>query len=90
MLVSAEFQKEKCLFNSSSKELSKSLFFKTIVSYNYNRHFFSFLKIFSCTQQDFVNLWKKCTAKPHSFLVIDTALASDSHLHFRKNLSERT
>ena len=26
--------------------------------------------------QDFMNLYKKCTAKPYSFLVIDTTLAS--------------
>ena len=28
--------------------------------------------------QDFINFYKKCTAKPYSFLVIDTTLASDS------------
>ena len=39
--------------------------------------------------QDFMNLYKKCTAKPYSFLVIDTALASDNFLRFRKNLLER-
>ena len=27
--------------------------------------------------QDFTNLYKKCTAKPYSFLVIDTTLTSD-------------
>ena len=39
--------------------------------------------------QDFMNLYKKCTAKPYSFLVIDTTLASDNPLRFRKNLLER-
>ena len=39
--------------------------------------------------QDFMNLYKKCTAEPHSFLIIDTTLASDNSLHFRKNLFER-
>ena len=39
--------------------------------------------------QDFMNLYKKCTAKPYSFLVIDTTLASDNPLPFRKNLAER-
>ena len=39
--------------------------------------------------KDFMNLYKKCTAKPYSFLVIDATLASDNPLHFRKNLSER-
>ena len=39
--------------------------------------------------QDFMNLYKKCTAKPYSFLVIDTTLPSDNSLRFRKNLVER-
>ena len=37
----------------------------------------------------FINLYKKCTAKPYSFLVIDTTLSSDNPLHLRKNLLER-
>ena len=40
--------------------------------------------------QDFKNLYKKCTAKPYSFLVIDATLASDNPLCFRKKLLERT
>ena len=40
--------------------------------------------------QDFANIYKKCTEKPYSFLVIDTTLASDNPLRFRKNLLERT
>ena len=39
--------------------------------------------------QDFMNLYNKCTAKPYSFLVTDATLASDNPLHFRKNLVER-
>ena len=35
-----------------------------------------------------MNLHKKCTAKPYSFLVIDIALTSDKVLHFKKNLVE--
>ena len=35
-----------------------------------------------------MNLYKKCTAKPFSFSVIDTTLASDNPLRFRKNLLE--
>ena len=38
---------------------------------------------------DFMNPYKKCTEKTHSFFVIDTTLASDNSLHFRKNLLER-
>ena len=38
---------------------------------------------------DFMNLYKKCTEEPYSFLVFDTTLASDNSSRFRKNLSER-
>ena len=39
--------------------------------------------------QDFMNLYKKCTANPYSFFVIDSTLASNISLRFRKNLLER-
>ena len=39
--------------------------------------------------QDFMNLYKKCTAKSYDLLVIDTTLTSDNPLRFRKNLVER-
>ena len=39
--------------------------------------------------QDFMNLYKKCIAKPYSFLIIDTTLASDNSLRFRKNPLEK-
>ena len=39
--------------------------------------------------KDFMNLYKKCTAKPYSFLVIDATLASDNTSHFIKNLLGR-
>ena len=39
--------------------------------------------------KDFINLYKKCTAKPYSFLVIDATLASDNPSRFRKNLLDR-
>ena len=35
--------------------------------------------------KDFMSLYKKCTTKPYSFLVIDARLVS---LRFRKNLLE--
>ena len=38
--------------------------------------------------KDFINLYKKCTAKPYCFLVIDAVLSSGNRLHFRTNLSE--
>ena len=36
-----------------------------------------------------MNLYKRCTEQPYSFLVVDTTLASDDSLHFRKNLAEK-
>ena len=39
--------------------------------------------------RDFENLYKKCTAKPYSFLVIDATLASDNPSRFRRNRLER-
>ena len=39
--------------------------------------------------QDFMNLYKKCTAKPYSLLVIDATLSSNNPLRFRKNLVKR-
>ena len=38
--------------------------------------------------QDFMNLCKKFTTNPCSFLVNDATLASDNPLYFRKNLSQ--
>ena len=39
--------------------------------------------------RDFMNLYKKCTAKPFSVLFIDTTFGSDNHLLFRKIVLER-
>ena len=36
--------------------------------------------------KDFLKMFKKCTAKPYSFLVIDTTSSSGNPLTFRKNL----
>ena len=36
--------------------------------------------------KDFLKIYKKCTAKPHSFLVIDSTLSSDNPLRFINNL----
>ena len=36
--------------------------------------------------KDFMQIFKKYTATPYSFLVNDTTLSSDDHLRFRKNL----
>ena len=39
--------------------------------------------------EDFISLYKKCTKKPYSFLVIDTTCASDNPSRFRNNILER-
>ena len=36
--------------------------------------------------KDFMNIYKKCTKEPYSFLVNDTTFLSDDSLRFRKNL----
>ena len=36
--------------------------------------------------KDCINIYKKCTAEPYSFLVNDASLPSDNPLSFRKNL----
>ena len=36
--------------------------------------------------RDFINIYKKYTNKPYSFLVNDTTFSSDDPLRFRKNL----
>ena len=36
--------------------------------------------------KDFMQIYKKCTTEPYSFLVNDTTLPSDGPLRFRKNL----
>ena len=36
--------------------------------------------------EDFVNIYRKCTAEPYSFFVNDTTLVSNNPLGFRKNL----
>ena len=37
--------------------------------------------------KDFIEIYRKCTDKPFSFLVIDTTLPSNNSLRFRKNLN---
>ena len=36
-----------------------------------------------------MNLYKQCTGKSFSFLLIDATLSSDNRFRFRKNLAER-
>ena len=36
--------------------------------------------------EDFINIYRECTAEPYSILVNDTTLSSNNPLRFRKNL----
>ena len=36
--------------------------------------------------KNFIQIYKKCTAEPYSFLVNDATFSSDNPLRFRKNL----
>ena len=36
----------------------------------------------------FLNIYRKCTSEPYSFLTIDTTLPASNSLRFRKNLSD--
>ena len=38
--------------------------------------------------EDFIEIYKKCTAEPCSFVVNDATLPSDNPIRFRKNYSE--
>ena len=38
------------------------------------------------SNKDFVNIYRKCTDEPYSFLVNDTTFTSNNSLRFRKNL----
>ena len=65
-----------------------------IIRLNFTHHFIMNIPIKQELQQiasdhsldihfeDFINLYKKCTAKPYSFLENETTLASDNPLHF--------
>ena len=37
--------------------------------------------------KDFIEIYRKCTDKPYSFLVINTTLPSNNSLRFRENLN---
>ena len=49
----------------------------------------SFNHLIDIDFEDFVNLYKKCTAKLYSFLVINSSLGCNDPLRFRKNLLKR-
>ena len=39
--------------------------------------------------KEFMNFYKKCTAKPYSLLVIDASITSDNLVYFKRKVVER-
>ena len=60
------------------KNLSRQKFQQIVFNYSSDIEFY-----------DFMNCYKKCTAKPYFSLLNDYTLVSDNPLRFRKNLLER-
>ena len=86
-------------FNMSLVFISQS-FFKVPKDFRLNTTHFFIMKIpnkrelqqmalnnsSDINTKEFINIYKKCTDKPYSFLVNDTTLSPDDPLRFRKNL----
>ena len=70
--------------------LNSTHYFITKIPNKQELHQIAFNRSSDTYFKDFMNLYKECTTKPCSYLVIDAALASDNPSRFRKNLSERT
>ena len=78
-------------------------FFKVSQNVKLNTKHFAFIKIRNKTEleqngyihasdtdcKDFMDLYRKCTAKPYSFLVIDDIFALDNSFWFRNTLLEK-
>ena len=73
--------------------------FKVLKDVRLNSAHFLIMKIYELQQiainhsldinfEDFIKIYKKCTAEEYSFLVNDTTLPSDNALRFRKNILE--
>ena len=68
------------------------LYFKVLIDVRLNTSHFFIAKIkenfnkSDIITKDFANIYRKCTDEPYSFLLIDTMLASNNSLRFRKNL----
>ena len=77
-------------FAAQKNRLNSTHYFIMTISNKRKLQQFAFNHLSNIGFENFMNLYKKCTAKPYSFLTIDTTLASDIPLRFRKNLLERT
>ena len=73
--------------------------FKVLKDVRLNSAHFLIMKIYELQQiainyslninfEDFIKIYKKCTAEEYSFLINDTTLPSDNALRFRKNILE--
>ena len=69
----SKFNKLSCYKTPNKRELQQ-------IAYNHSS---------DINLKDFMNLYKKCSAKLYSFLVIDTTYTSNNPSHFKKNLLER-
>ena len=65
------------------------MFFTTKVPNKQELQLIGFNNLSDTVYEDFMNLYKKLSVKPYSFLLTDTTLASDNPLCFKKNLLER-
>ena len=87
-------------FDTSNYDVDRPLYFKVPKDVKLNSTHFFIMKIPNKRElqqialnhssdidfKDFMNIYKKCTTEPYSFLVNDTTLPSDDPLGFRKNL----
>ena len=74
---------------SAPKNIRLNITHYFIMKINENLHLIAFNHSSDIDFKDFMNLYKQCTTKPYSFLVIDATLPSDDPSHFRENLLER-
>ena len=64
--------------------LNTNHFFIAKIAYKRELQDFAINRSSNIKTEDFINIYRKCTAEPYSFLVNDTTLASDNPLRFRK------
>ena len=87
--ISLVFFTQSCLTVPKRIKLNSTHYFVMKVSNKRELQQIAFNHSWDIDFQDFMNLYKKCIAKPYSFLIIDTTLASDNSLRFRKNPLEK-
>ena len=63
--------------------LNTNHFFIAKIAYKRELQDFAINRSSNIKTEDFINIYRKCTAEPYSFLVNDTKLTSDNPLKFR-------